>query len=326
MNGNTENSIAANPKQKLVPSVRAGATVNVIDAGDRQPNNGDCAGAMMRNLPSVLGGSEFHRIDFVETREQHDNEISTQNGAGSFVARRDQRTHVPSNQQGRRDRASTSRCLNSNPQPGQSSATVTSVNEDQLVHGNFTKKRPRKRRYSMVLHSVQWYRNPHCPGYADKQQRYSVDRGMKYLGEGMRVCEQYWGGVWGNKSPTEFLRALMEIFWEPYVLCNSSFEPENCRPDKFIPGRCRPTAIEFEKLRLILSIYDDYLMKNHKHMKLSYLMNAITIMSNNLRDLRLVEREKAMQMALNRAREESRAVDEQSPRQDRGIPEQNAMT
>ncbi|OXU18869.1 hypothetical protein TSAR_003948 [Trichomalopsis sarcophagae] len=146
-----------------------------------------------------------------------------------------------------------------------------------------------------VKECIEYYSKRDKPGYEEFRKRYDIINGnMIYLGEGFSIETLQWDLLQTHK-PQIFLIELSVIFWGEKDLANRALDLT--RGVKNIPNRSPVKLIEKEFLRLLISIYNDYLDRRgySGEEKISFLLKTTYVIRHKIRDLRQAEIKKVHQ-------------------------------
>ncbi|KAJ8684679.1 hypothetical protein QAD02_020472 [Eretmocerus hayati] len=116
--------------------------------------------------------------------------------------------------------------------------------------------RPRKRTWVIVADADLYYRTSSGGGYAELSKRYKVFDGDVFLSESVRADPAEWRVMNGLLSIEDEILMLSLIIWND-DLANRTIQPENVNPKDYIDVRGPVLQLEYEKLRLLISILDD---------------------------------------------------------------------
>ncbi|XP_031776686.1 pollen-specific leucine-rich repeat extensin-like protein 1 [Nasonia vitripennis] len=174
------------------------------------------------------------------------------------------------------------------------------VNREQPQNGHQSppqnEPRPRRIKYykmtEYVKNCVEYYAKRGEPGNREMRRRYNIAFGNElYLGEDISVNLLQWELLQRHK-PQVFLIELAVLIWGERNLCNRALDLT--RGVENIPNRSPVKLIEKDILRLLISLYNDFL-NNHKYPsdeKASYLLRATHVLRHKIRDLRAAEKNK----------------------------------
>ncbi|KAJ8673355.1 hypothetical protein QAD02_004617 [Eretmocerus hayati] len=145
------------------------------------------------------------------------------------------------------------------------------------------------KRVSDLFSDVRDFYSASGPGYEDWKKRYQEEDGKVYLGEGVSIDSFRWWYLKALKRPASFLKQLAIEVWTEDEFANRSFEPESILPKNHIPGKPPPQMVEPHLLRLVLSVYYEYLCDDaslDENERMKYILKSTSALSSKMCQLR----------------------------------------
>ncbi|XP_031785027.1 uncharacterized protein LOC103317167 [Nasonia vitripennis] len=146
-----------------------------------------------------------------------------------------------------------------------------------------------------IIESIDYYKATEGHGYEERNARYKPvnDTGELYLGEQKTVRPDVWRMLQTEK-PNVFLREIIMKLWTARDLANRALDLKKVHIN--IPNRSPVKRIQLSLLRLLISIFNDFLERQRGYSpeeKAKMLRGSTYILSQKIRDLRSQERGKS---------------------------------
>jgi len=166
------------------------------------------------------------------------------------------------------------------------------IQEEQVQAQRRTRryKRLTKKPLTFIKDCLLYYKENH-EGYQEKENRYTVVNDKITISHNIFIDSLEWSYM-QKRKPSLFLNDLALILWNEKDLSNRAFDLT--RKVQNIPNRSPVKLIEKQKLRLLISLYNDFLKNKHMSVikRMDHLLKVPYLIRHKIRNLRSEEKKK----------------------------------